>query len=79
MTSQPDSPVSGYHPANCPVIQVPSLLLEEAGSRKKECPACTGDLALGCGLSRRPPALRHGYRSLQSWVGFSALYGHRAS
>ena len=48
-------------------------LLEEAGSRKKECPARTGDPAHGCGLSWRMLALRHGYHSLQICCRVSSL------
>ena len=48
-------------------------LLEEAGSRKKECPARTGDPAHGCGLSWKMLALWHGYRSLQICCRSSSL------
>ena len=60
--SQLDSPDSGYHPANCPVIQVPSyysLRKQEAG-RRSTLPAqgirhmdvvCLGDAGLVAWLS----------------------------
>ena len=73
LTPQLDSPDSGYHPANCPVIQVPSChswKKQEAG-RRSALPA--QGMARGCGLSWKTLALWHGYRSLQICCRSSSL------